>query len=118
MAVGILKRKVLRKIYCPIRVGDDFRIRTNRVLYNLLNELDVVKRINIQRMRWLRHYVRKEEDVSARRLFDEGISERRTTKKLFHCSVFPIGEDLLTAEASKRNYCGCPKSDTTVFRKI
>ena len=34
----------------PVRVGDDFRIRFNSELYELLNDMDVVQRINIQRL--------------------------------------------------------------------
>ena len=32
-ALGVFERKVLRKIFGPVRVGDDYRIRTNRELY-------------------------------------------------------------------------------------
>ena len=35
--------------------------------------VDIVQRINIQRLRWFRHVVRMEEYGSARRLFDKGI---------------------------------------------
>ena len=54
-------------------VGDGFRIRFNRELYELLNEIDVLQRINIQRLRWLGHVVPMEEDSPARRVFDAGI---------------------------------------------
>ena len=50
-ALRVFERKVLRKI-CPVRVGDDFRIRFNSQLYELLNDMDVVQRINIQQLRW------------------------------------------------------------------
>ena len=33
------------------RVGDDYRTRSNQELYELFNDLDVAKRINIQRFR-------------------------------------------------------------------
>ena len=55
--------KVLRKIFGPLRVGDDFRIRFDSELYELLNDVDVVQRINIQRLRWLGHAVRMEENA-------------------------------------------------------
>ena len=44
----VFERKVLRKTFGPVRVGDDFRIRYNSKLYELLNDMDVVQRINIQ----------------------------------------------------------------------
>ena len=66
----VFERKNLRKIFGPVRVVDDFRIRFNSELYKLLNDIDFVQRINIQRLRWLGHVVRMEEDAPARRLFD------------------------------------------------
>ena len=43
-ALGVFQKKVLRKIFGSIRVGDDYRIRTNRELYELFNDMDVAKR--------------------------------------------------------------------------
>ena len=44
-----------------MRVGDDFRILFNSELYELLSDIDVVQRINIQRLRWLGYVVRMED---------------------------------------------------------
>ena len=49
--------------------SDDFRIRYYSELYELLNDVDVVQRINIQKMRWLCHVVR----MGMRRVFNEVI---------------------------------------------
>ena len=38
-------------IFGPERVGNDYGIRTNRELYEVFNDMDVAKRINIQRFR-------------------------------------------------------------------
>ena len=67
-ALRVYERKVLRKIFGPVRVGDDFRIRFNNELYELCNDIDIVQPINMQRLRWLGHDVRMEEDVPARRM--------------------------------------------------
>ena len=56
-ALRVFERKVLHKIFGPVRVGNDFRNRFNSELYELLNDIDVVQRINIQRLRWLVHVV-------------------------------------------------------------
>ena len=61
----VFERKVLRKIFGPVPVGDDFRIRFNSKLYELLNDIDVVQRINIQRLRWLGPVVGMEENAPA-----------------------------------------------------
>ena len=65
-ALEVFDRKVMRKIFGPVRVGDDYRIRTNRELYELFNDMDVAKRINNQRF----HVVRMDEDAPPRRVFD------------------------------------------------
>ena len=57
-ALRVIERKVLRKIFGAVRVGDDFRIRFNSELYELLNDMDVMQRINIQQLLWLGHVVR------------------------------------------------------------
>ena len=64
-ALRVFERKVLRKILGPVRVGDYFRIQYNSELYELLNDLDVVQRINIQRLCWLGFVVRigEEDDL-------------------------------------------------------
>ena len=62
-ALRVFDGKVLHKIFGPVRVGDDLRIRFNSELFELLNDIDVVQRINIQRLRWFDHVVRMEEDA-------------------------------------------------------
>ena len=52
-AFGVFQRKILLKIFDPVRVGDDYHIRTNQGLYQLFHNMNVAKRINIQRFRWL-----------------------------------------------------------------
>ena len=58
VALRVVERKVLRKIFGPVRVGGDFHIRFNSELRELIDDIDVVQRINIQRLRWLGHDVR------------------------------------------------------------
>ena len=69
-ALAVFERKVLLKIFGTVRVGDDYCIRTNRKLYELFIDMDVSKRINIQRCRWLSLVVRMDEDAPARLVFD------------------------------------------------
>ena len=45
-ALGVFGRKVLRNIFGPVRVGDDYRIRTNRDLCETFKDMDVAKLIN------------------------------------------------------------------------
>ena len=76
-ALRVFERKVLRNIFGQVRVDDDFRIRFNSKVYELLNDLDVVQRINIQRLRWLGHVVRMEKNAVVTWVFDAGICGSR-----------------------------------------
>ena len=76
-ALGVFERKVLRKIFDSVRVGDDYRIRTNRYLYELFNDMDVAKRNIIQRFRCLGHVVRMDEDGLPSRVFDAVVGGHR-----------------------------------------
>ena len=82
-ALRLFERKVLSKIFSPVRVDDDLRIRFNSELYELLNNMDVVQRINIQWLRWLGYVVRMEKDAPARRVFDARICGSRRRGR--HC---------------------------------
>ena len=41
-SLGLFERKVLLNIFGKVRVGDDYSIRTNRELYELFNDMDVL----------------------------------------------------------------------------
>jgi len=79
-ALGVFERKILRKIYGPFCDRGEWRARFNHELYELYGDIDVVKRIKIQRLRWLGHVVRMEESNPARKVFESepgGGSRRR-----------------------------------------
>lgn len=42
--------KAVLKVFVPVRFGDDFHIRTKKELYDVLFDMDLVQRINIQRL--------------------------------------------------------------------
>lgn len=64
--LGVFERKVLD----PVRIDYDLRVNTKKEQY-LFNDIDVVQRFIIQRLRWLGH----EEDVPAKRLETPEIEE-------------------------------------------
>jgi hypothetical protein len=63
------ERKVLRKIYGPVYDNGIWRIRTNKELMALYQELEIVAEIKKARLRWLGHV--------------ERMSEYRVIKKLY-----------------------------------
>ena len=80
-ALRVFERQVLRKIYGVVRVDDDFRIRFNSELCKLLNNIDVMQRINIQSLRWLGYVVSMEEDAPAKPVFDVGICRSQQNQR-------------------------------------
>ena len=50
VALRAFERKLLCKIFAAVRVADEYRIWCNSELYELLNNMDFVQRINIQRL--------------------------------------------------------------------
>lgn len=77
----ILEGNVKLKIFGPVRIAHDFRTQKNKEMYDLLNDMDVVQRINIQRLRRFKHVGRMEEDVSAEQIFDAGIKASKEPKR-------------------------------------
>ena len=76
-ALGVFERKVLRKIFGPFRVGDDYRIRMNHELYELYDDIEIVQRLTIQRLRWLGHVHRMDDDAPANKVFESKAEGRR-----------------------------------------
>jgi hypothetical protein len=54
----IFERRILRRIYGPVKENDIWKLRYNHELYKLYNELDTVKVIKVGRLRWLGHLYR------------------------------------------------------------
>jgi hypothetical protein len=66
----IFERKILRKIYGPIREGDIWRIRNNEELNRCINGEDILKFIKGQRVRWLGHVKRMEMGAMPRKMME------------------------------------------------
>lgn len=66
--LGTFERKLLRRMFGPVCIGGEWRIRYNFELYQLYDDIDVVARIKIQRLRWLGHVARMDEDAPQKRI--------------------------------------------------
>jgi hypothetical protein len=59
----------MRKIYGPVYDDGIWRIRTNKELMALYQELDIVVEIKKARLRWLGHVERMSEDSVIKKLY-------------------------------------------------
>jgi hypothetical protein len=66
--VDVFERKILRRIYCPIKDRDQWRFRFNKELYDLFKESRLSMIIRIARLRWAGHVARMDENCMPRRL--------------------------------------------------
>ena len=66
--LGTFERKILRKMFGPVCHDGEWRIRYNIELYRIYNEIDVVKRIKVQRLRWLGHVARMDDNAPPKRI--------------------------------------------------
>ena len=76
-ALGVFERKILRKIYGPIIENGEYRRRWNHELYELYPDIDVVRRVKIDRLRWLGHVSRMDQNEPARKVFEDVLEGRR-----------------------------------------
>ena len=68
--LDMFERKVLRTIYGPVCVDGDWRIHYNHELYSLYKDDQVTKKIRKQRLRWLGHLARMNDENVAKRVFE------------------------------------------------
>jgi hypothetical protein len=57
-ALAVFERKILRKIYGPVRENELWRIRRNDELEAIIKRENIVRFIKCQRIQWLGHIER------------------------------------------------------------
>ena len=79
-ALGVFERKILHKIYGPFCDRGKRYIRWNQELYDINDDIDIVKRIKIQRLRWLGHVSPMDSSNPVRKVFESKwwMSQTRT----------------------------------------
>jgi len=76
-ALHIFERKIFRRIYGTKYEDGEWKIRTNRELEELNKLEDIVKWIKGQRMGWLGHLERMEEDRVPKKIFTQELEGTR-----------------------------------------
>ena len=76
-AVLIFKRKIFRRIYGPKNENGEWKSRTNIELEEISKGENIVKWIKGQRISWLGHLERMEEDRVAKKIFNQQLEGTR-----------------------------------------
>lgn len=94
-ALNIFERKILRKIFGPIRVSEElWRRRSNTELNELIENATIVKFIKSQRLRWAGHVQRMGEHRIPKILMNGRIEGRRLQGRPRKRWIDSIEEDL------------------------
>jgi len=77
-ALAVFERKILRKIYGPVKENELWRIRRNDELEAIIKEENIVRFIKCQRIRWLGHIKRMQDTaIPKKMLYKELYATRR-----------------------------------------
>jgi len=76
------ERKILGKIFGPVKENCVWRIRTNHDVIDLLREPDVVSEIRKARLRWLGHVERMPEERTVKNVFKSIPEGKRSVSKI------------------------------------
>jgi hypothetical protein len=66
--LAIFERKILRKIYGPVKEKELWRIRRNYELEDIIKGKNIVRFIKIQRIRWLGHIERMQDTAIPKKM--------------------------------------------------
>ena len=76
-ALLIFERKIFRRIYGPKYENGEWKSRTNRELEKMSKGENIVKCIKGQRISWLGHHERMEEDRMPKKIFTQELEGTR-----------------------------------------
>jgi hypothetical protein len=79
-ALLIFERKIFRRIYSPEYENGEWKSRTNRELEEMSEGEDIVKWIKGQRISWLGHLERMEDDRMPKNIFTQELEGTRPRK--------------------------------------
>jgi hypothetical protein len=89
------ERKIIRRIYGPVKQGREWRIRNSEEIDNIIRKKDIVGFVKARRISWVGHVERMEDSRMPKRVMRENIYTRRKRGKLKVRWLDDVQEDLL-----------------------
>jgi hypothetical protein len=71
------ERKILRRIYGPVRQEREWSIRNTEEIDNIIRKKDIVRFVKARRISWISHLERMEDSRMPKRVMREKIYTRR-----------------------------------------
>jgi hypothetical protein len=71
------QRKIIRRIYGPVKQGRERRIRNNEEVHNIIRKKDIVRFVKARRISWVGHVERMENSRIPKRVMREKIYTTR-----------------------------------------
>ena len=75
--IRIFERKIIRRIYDPVRQGREWRIRNNEEIDNILRKEDIVRFVKERRISWIGHVERMEDSTMPKKVKRENTYTKR-----------------------------------------
>jgi hypothetical protein len=79
-ALAVFERKILRKIYGPVKENELWRIRRNKELEAIIKGENIVRFIKCQRIRWLGHIERMQNTAISKKDLRKAVSNKTKRK--------------------------------------
>jgi hypothetical protein len=84
-ALPVFERKILRKIYGPVKEKELWRIRRNDELEAIIKGENIVRFIKCQRIRWLCHIERMQDTAIPKKMYGKLYATRRRGRPKIRC---------------------------------
>ena len=75
--MAVFEKKILRKIYGPVKENELWRIRRNDELEAIIKGDNIVRFIKCQRIRWLSHIERMQDNAIPKKMYGKLYATRR-----------------------------------------
>ena len=77
LKLRIFERNIIRKIYGAVEENGYWRRRTNKEIDDILQKEDIVRFVKAQRIRWIGHVERMNDNRISRRIYTASMTGRR-----------------------------------------